>query len=208
MKYIWINPVAAGMYETEVLDEFLKRHGYQRFETAIDWLEIVREKYRKVVGTSDKVVIDMRCPKAAAMVREFENSRQLHFPEIQPILIHCGQEAGISEELLNAEKVITTPCQSLADVGNALKISNTVFVPWNTFLESLGDAPEGMMLKRSPIPLGFFQPLNLRCKSLSGEEEIRKFFKNPQLEDLQLIEMLYCKNGCHNGDGIKSTTEE
>ena len=75
MKYIWVNPVAAGMYEPELLNEFLKQHGYQRFETSMDWLSIVREKYGEAVKQSDKTVIDMRCPKAAELVRKIRGSR-------------------------------------------------------------------------------------------------------------------------------------
>ena len=203
MKYIWVNPVAAGMYEPEILDEFLKQHGYERFETSMDWLSIVREKYGEAVKRSDKTVIDMRCPKAAELVREIGESLEVTFPDIYPILIHCGQEAGITEELLNAEKVITTGCKSLADMGNALNISKTKFISWNEFLKSFENAPKGTMLKKSPIPLGFFEPLNLKCKSLTGEDEIRDYFDDFQPGEVDLVEMLYCKDGCHNGDGIK-----
>lgn len=202
MKYIWVNPVAAGMYEPEILDKFLKQHGYQRFETSMDWLSIVREKYGEAVKRSNKTVIDMRCPKAARLVREMGESLEVTFPDIYPILIHCGQEAGFTEELLNAEKIITTPCKALADMGNALGISKTKFISWNEFLTSFPDIPKSTMLKHSPIPLGFFEPLNLKCKSLTGKEEIENYFKKFQSNEVQLVEMLYCKDGCHNGDGV------
>ena len=202
MKYIWVNPVAAGMYEPKQLDEFLNQHGYQRFETSIDWLNIVREKYREVAERADKTVIDMRCPKAAELVRKIERDMDLIFPDISPILIHCGQEAGIAKEILNSEKLITTPCKSLADMGNALRISKTKFVPWNEFLKSFEDGPKGTMLRKSPIPPGFFEPLELKCVSLTGEQEIQDYFRNYHKDEVQIVEMLYCKDGCHNGDGI------
>ena len=202
MKYIWVNPVAAGMYEPELLDEFLKQQGYQRFETSMDWLSIVREKYDEAVKESDKTVIDMRCPKAAKLVREMGESLEVTFPDIYPILIHCGQEAGFTEELINTEKIITTPCKALADMGNALGISKTEFISWSEFLKSFADIPKPAMLKQSPIPLGFFEPLNLKCKSLTGKEEIENYFRNFHPNEVQLVEMLYCKDGCHNGDGI------
>jgi len=202
MKYIWVNPVAAGMYEPKILDEFLNQHGYKRFETSIDWLNVVREKYREVVGKADKTVIDMRCPKAVEAVKKFEISKNFIFPEIYPILIHCGQEAGMTVELLNAEKIITTPCKALADMGNALKIPKTEFVPWIEFLKFHKNVPKANKLPKSPIPPGYFESLNVKCKSLTGEEAIRDYITHYQPDGIQLIEMLYCKDGCHNGDGV------
>ena len=202
MKYIWVNPVAAGMYESKILEEFLAKHGYKRFEVSTDWIDIVRKKYDEIVKKSEKQVIDMRCPKAVELVKELGGSQEYMFPDIFPILIHCGQEAEGAAELLNENKVITTPCKALADMGNELKLSNTKFIPWNEYVNELGDAPKSKELKKSPIPPGFFEVLDLRCKSLTGEEEIRDYFTNHQPDEVQLVEMLYCKDGCHNGDGV------
>ena len=204
MVYIWINPVTAGMYEPELLKRFLCKHGYRQFHTDTDWTKIVKEKYASVVSQSTNPVIDMRCPRIKELVDEYHLDKQhkITIPDIAPILIHCSEEAGAREDLKNVEKIITTPCQSLADMGNVLNLDNTRFLPWNRFLQELGDEPEGIMPKESPIPPGFFEELNLRTVSISGEENIRKYFEKFVPGEVQLIELLYCKNGCHNGDGI------
>ncbi len=68
MAHIWINPVTDSMYEPEVLNEFLSRHGYKRFHTSTDWLSIVKEKYREAVKKSSHTVMDMRCPKTTELL--------------------------------------------------------------------------------------------------------------------------------------------
>ena len=203
MAYIWINPVTAGMYEKEVLDGFLHQHGYQQLLTKTDWIKIVKEKYFEVIKESKCTVIDMRCPKAVELAKDLGNKRKFTFPEIHPILIHCSKE--ISTNLVSEKKeiIITTPCQALADMGNAMRLKNTEFIPWNRFLERFEEIPKGAEPKISPIPPGFFASLPVKTVSLSGEEEIQNFFRNEKSEDVQLVEMLYCKNGCHNGDGIR-----
>ena len=169
MKYLWINPVTDRMYEKEVLDQFLIKHGYKRIEITKDWLSIVREKYGKEAELSNKTVIDVRCPMAAKLVKELVKEDAYQFPEIWPILIHCGYE--LSTRVKDGDEIlITTPCQALAEQGNAL---------------------------------GFFEKLKLSTKSLTGEDEIREYFQSMQKEKADLIEMLYCKGGCHKGDGIR-----
>ena len=203
MAYLWINPVTDSMYEAEILNDFLLRHGYQRFHSSTNWLEVVKEKYKETVQSSSYTVMDMRCPKTTKLLEELGLMSEVTFPEIHPILIHCGQECSEREDLAGEEKIITTPCQALADMGNALGLKNTCFIPWNRFLERLGSEPPGIAPKKSPIPLGFFKELGVNCISLSGEEAIRRFFEEDRLKGIQLVEMLYCKDGCHNGDGIK-----
>lgn len=207
MAYIWINPVVDRMYDSDVLNGFLLKHGYKRFYTSKDWLSVVKEKYRIVVKESTNMVMDMRCPKSKELLEELGVHSGVVFPDIKPILIHCGQEGSQKEDLAEEEKIITTPCQALADMGNALDLNNTWFVPWKTFLESIGEYPEGVLPKESPIPAGFFSELGLKTVSITGEEEIREYFRdfqaNAMQKEIQLVEMLYCKDGCHNGDGIQ-----
>lgn len=204
MAFIWINPVTDKMYEPEVLNEFLSRNGYRRFDISTDWLSIVREKYGEAVKYSLKPVLDMRCPKVVEILEELDIASRVTFPKINPILIHCAQEGSEREDLQEETKIITTPCQSLADLGNKLRLKDTYFIPWNRFLEKIGSAPPCNLQKSSPIPPGFFKELNVKTVSLTGEEEIRNYFEKYELEEVELVEMLYCKEGCHNGDGIKN----
>lgn len=204
MAYIWINPVIDSMYEAYVLNEFLIKHGYKRFETSTDWLSIVKEKYRSAVEQTAHTVMDMRCPKIQELLEEQGITSEVTFPEIEPILIHCGQEGSRREDLLDEEKIITTPCRALADMGNALGLKDTWFVPWNQFVKLIGAEPKGTTLRKSPIPPGFFDELGLKTVSLTGEDEIRNYFENYEPDEVQLVEMLFCKDGCHNGDGIRA----
>lgn len=202
MAYIWINPVTESMYQPDVLNEFLQKYGYRRFTTSEDWLSIVKEKYRLAVQQSEHTVVDVRCPKIKELLGEIKIDLEVTIPEINPILIHCGQEGSQREELQDEEKIITTPCQALADMGNALKLKDTWFVPWNKFLESLGDKPTGALPQKSPIPPGFFEELGVTTASITGEEAIRNYFEKYTPDEVQIVEMLFCKEGCHNGDGI------
>lgn len=208
MAYIWINPVAESMYEPDVLNEFLRQHGYKRFKPTTDWLAIVREKYQLAVEQSAYTVMDMRCPKIGELLCELGISYDMAIPDIAPILIHCGQEASEREDLRNEEKIITTPCKALADMGNALGLENTLFVPWNKFVRSMGGGPISTIPEKSPIPPGFFDELGMKTASVTGEEDIRNFLKRYVANEVQLVEMLFCKGGCHNGDGIGQVNDE
>lgn len=202
MAYIWINPVTDSMYATDVLNEFLCQYGLKRIQTFIDWRKVVKEKYGVAVAQATHPVVDMRCPKIKELLDELGVTSAVTSPEIEPILIHCARECSKREELSGEEKIITTPCQALADMGNRLGLKDTWFVPWNRLVEALGGGPECIPQKASPIPPGFFTDLGLRTESISGEEEIRNYFQNGIANEVQLIEMLFCQKGCHNGDGV------
>lgn len=213
MAYIWINPVTESMYDQEKLTEFLQKHGYEQVTVTGDWLNIVKEKYRATVTGTSGPVIDIRCPKTKHVLDELGITSKFTIPAIEPILIHCAREMSGRADLQGEEKVITTPCQALADMGNALELKHTTFMTWNCFLAMLGDQPEkdnntltARQLKESPIPPGFFDDLGLKTVSLTGEDDIREYFQTQnskeQLENVQLIEMLFCQHGCHNGDGL------
>lgn len=212
MTYIWINPVAESMYEPKALTDFLKKHGYEQIKTTGDWLNVVKEKYRMAVQKADNTVIDMRCPKTKEVLDEIGVASNVTIPAIEPILIHCAREISEREDLQGEEKVITTPCQALADMGNALKLPETRFVPWNQFLRILGGKPteDKQSPKESPIPLGFFEGFEWKTASATGEDEILAYLQNHLQkgisEDIQLVEILFCKEGCHNGDGIGECT--
>ncbi len=203
MAYIWINPVTDSMYETDILNEFLWQHGYKRIDVSTDWPAVVKEKYQLAVERAAYTVMDMRCPKIKEVLEELDITSEVTVPQIHPILIHCAREISRREDLQGEEKVITTPCRALADMGNALGMKDTWFVPWNRFVESIGGKLPDIELGKSPIPPGFFSELKIKTASATGEEAIRDYLKNGIPDEVQLVEMLFCKEGCHNGDGIR-----
>lgn len=201
MKYILINPVVDRMYETQSLDIFLTEHGYHRVYCKTDWASVVREKYRAFAEQCDHTIVDMRCPMACQIPMEM-SAAGVVFPEIEPILIHCAREISEIPELDNQEKLITTPCRSLADQGNALGLADTQFLSWNDFLDAIGCNFPSENSCVTPIPLGFFTSLGGKQAQLTTEEKIRAYFGAEIPPDEILVEMLYCEHGCHNGDGV------
>ena len=202
MKYIWINPVTANMYEPAALQDHLASHGFIMVDASAHWLETVKEKYKRAVETAEHTVIDMRCPKIIGLLKAYELENQVAIPDIEPILIHCGREISRREDLQGSEKIITTPCQALADLGNSLGLPETTFLPWNQFLSAHGKGLTAAPPKESPIPPGFFEKLICRKHSATGKEDICDLFEQFRPDAYDLIELLYCKEGCHNGDGV------
>ena len=135
---------------------------------------------------------------------EYINNNDALIPQIDPILIHCGIELANREDLKGKKKIITTPCESLATYGNSKNLEDTMFVSWKEFIKNLNSHDKSMvrLLDESPIPPGYFDSLEAKVTSLSGEENIVSYFKNNLHKKDDLVEMLYCTNGCNNGDGV------
>ncbi len=207
MKYIWINPVTSSMYAPADLNRFLRQQGYVRIETSENYLEIVKEKYKALAEKTEKTILDVRCPAVLPLMEAYHLSSAITIPPIEPILIHCGREISRRESLRGHQKIITTPCYALADMGNALELPETRFIPWNRFLESTDSPPNPLPLGESPIPPGFFSDLGIAFSSVTGEAEIHNYFKHYRPGETALVEMLFCKDGCHNGDGLQNTAK-
>lgn len=204
MKYIFINPVVDNMYIKEELDKLLLNNGYSRVEVENDWHKVVKEKYNEALKSTEKVLLDRRCPLAIDTINEYINEQDVFIPKIDPILIHCGIEIANREDLKGKKKVITTPCKSLASYGNKKDLEDTVFISWKEFIKKLNlyEKIQVKLLDESPIPLGYFNSLESKISSISGEENIEAYFKNNLHKESDLVEILYCKNGCNNGDGV------
>ncbi len=198
------------MYVKEELDAFLLNNGYTRIEVENDWHRIVKEKYNKALEIAGKPLLDRRCPLAIDTVIKHINKEDAFIPEIDPILIHCGIEIAHREDLKGKKKVITTPCESLAAYGNKKNLRDTVFISWKEFVKDLNEQEklQVKVLEESPIPPGYFNEVEGKVTSISGEENIKELFKNELYKDSDLIEMLYCKNGCNNGDGVLLINEK
>ncbi|MFI3200216.1 MAG: hypothetical protein R3Y54_01645 [Eubacteriales bacterium] len=93
-------------------------------------------------------------------------------------------------------------------MGNNLSLKNTIFVSWKDFLQEEKATLELPTIPSSPIPLGFFDELSVKTKSLSTETEIRAYFHTEDVRKVDLVELLYCKQGCHQGDGVIEDEKE
>lgn len=204
MKYIFINPVVDNMYIRKDLDELLFNNDYQRVEIKTDWHKIVKEKYDNLINQTELTVIDRRCPMAIDTIKPYIDENEVLNHEIEPILIHCAIEIANREDLKGKQKVITTPCKSLANHGNKLNLEDTVFVNWKEFINDLDKNKQVQvkLLDESPIPLGYFSSLEAKVRSISGKENIENHFKNKLYDGHNIVEMLYCEGGCNNGDGV------
>lgn len=204
MTYIWINPVTDRMYDKGRLEDFLRNHGYCRVECRENWGAVVREKYlqlkKEVSAVAGSTVADVRCPVVEHLIRGGDHPG-LVVPEIEPILLHCGREISGREDLRGKKKIITTPCRALAEAGNRLNLEETEFLPWNLFLKRLGRVLPGKNLENSPIPPGFFGPPE-EAEAVTGPKEVEDYLQEKKWKGGTIVEFLYCKEGCHRGDGV------
>ena len=99
---------------------------------------------------------------------------------------------------------VTTPCEDLAELGRGLNLERTTFLTWKSFREQNAINLKMRSIEQSPIPPGFFANLGAKTLSLGNKEKIQNTlsYKFSELKNYQIIELLYCENGCHNGDGL------
>ena len=196
-RFIWLNPVVKQYYDMDRLAAELTKKGFKIIEPLEDHLKKVLDSYRASLNETENCVIDARCPLAAEYVRDKFPLSGAVIPDIEPILISCARE------LLKRYKraVITTPCKSLADFGNAKGIDGAEFLPWNEFCDQYGIESPSQKPEKSPIPPGFFRDIEGNL-SISGMEDIHELFSNAVYNRYRIVEMLACEQGCHNGDGF------
>jgi iron only hydrogenase large subunit-like protein len=153
-------------------------------------------------GEWPRPVIDGRCPKIKELIhKEFPRFAK-HIAPIDSILItNARRQANMARE--NA--VIVAPCSYFE--LKKIEAPSAFFLAigtWKEFKEKIDFHPKQKKLKKSPVPLGFFnEPLfgNLKVYSASGAKRCRKLLRNCPV-DAELLELLWCKNGCRNGDGL------
>ena len=160
------------MISVEALERMLEKHDLTRVVCRESWGEIVLRKYRELLEHADGTFADARCPEAVSLVHSLQPEIQI--ADIEPILIHCARELAERPDLADGEKIITTPCRILADMGNKLELKDTHFVPWNRFLAALGEPMEPAP-DASPIPPGFFKDLPFSVVSRSGRPAIESY---------------------------------
>lgn len=202
-QFVWLNPVSIAMYGGLELQSRLRERGLEPVECRLDHVTAVRQKYRQAVQSTSGCVADMRCPLAAQYVKQQYHPDWLEFPPIEPILLHCARE--LQQTLAGkGQLLVTTPCQSLKELGASLCLPDTEFLTFLELAKREGIPLQPKPLKESPIPPGFFGELGSMVKVLDSKEKIDRYFTGqlPKGQE-KLLELLYCEAGCHRGDGIR-----
>ena len=208
-KYIWLNPVVLKMYDQEELTAALGSLGFQIVISEENHLQTVKNKYKEQYEGCKQLLCDNRCPKAISYVKAHYDHASLEYSTIKPILIHCAEELANKYKQHEAELYelyIITPCTDLRDLGNKLALKNTIFQTWTEFCRDHQIILNSKPTETSPIPPGFFDNIP-NVVSLASKDDIDRYFQCAPKQDKQLIEMLYCQGGCHNGDGVRITNE-
>ena len=201
-KVVWLNPVVKNIYDFAALKEILQDKGFSVAECEKDHVKSVKNAYKNAL-TQSELIYDSRCPRAVNFIRaNFKEQADL-ISNLNPILIESALE--LSAKLKEDEWLyVTTPCEDLAELGRGLNLARTTFLTWKSFREQNAINLNMRSIEQSPIPPGFFTNLDVKTLSLSSKEKIENAlsYKFSELKNYQIIELLYCENGCHNGDGL------
>ena len=201
-KVVWLNPVVKNIYDFAALKEILQDKGFSVVECEKDHVQSVKNAYKNALAQKE-LIFDSRCPRAANFIRANFKEQAVFISNLNPILIESALE--LSSKLKEDEWLyVTTPCEDLAQLGRGLNLERTTFLTWRNFREQNTINLKMRNIEQSPIPPGFFTNLDVKTLSLSSKERIENAlsYKFSELKNYQIIELLYCENGCHNGDGL------
>ena len=207
IKLVVLNPVIKALLKKhyQTLVELLYSLGWYVEDASRRDIPAVKELYKDCLrNNSKRPVIDSRCPAAVQLISdEFPNLINYLSP-IKPILI-TGAELALAEfkEIFKKQPIsltIVSPCNALTRYGD----ERYLIITWKKFKEKQKlNFPEKPP-ENSPVPLGFFNELGVAVVGASGENNIRKLLANFHSlgPNFQIIELLFCEGGCHNGDGL------
>ena len=209
-KYVWLNPVVAAMAGDTYAD-LLKQLADRRFTvvTCDSSADKVRKEYRRrLQAGGERPIIDTRCPVIGQIVLRDYPELSGRLAPVLPILL-MGAKAlyhqFVETDPAGAVLTMVTPCQALATSGNELFGSRVQFVAWKTFYQEHGLECAMNRVDVSPIPPGFFRYPEYQVLEGSGNGSVRQLLSmsvhKPKRADL--LELLYCEGGCHNGDGME-----
>jgi len=201
-KLVWLNPVVKSIYDFAALKEILQNKGFSVMECEKDHVQSVKNAYKNSLAQKE-LILDSRCPRAVNLVRANFKEHAALISNLNPILIEGATE--LSAKLKEDEWLyVTTPCEELVELGRGLNLARTTFLTWKSFREQNAINLKMRSIEQSPIPPGFFANLGVKTLSLDSKEKIENAlsYKFSELKNYRIIELLYCENGCHNGDGL------
>lgn len=207
-QYVWINPVVEAMagadYPALLLVLASKGFTVVSCSTGVDK---VREGYRECLHTCAKPLIDTRCPLIKQLIFHHYPHMRERLAGVPPILISCAAElyeTYVACSPYPARLTVITPCVALAEEGKTRFGDRICFMTWIQFNQEQTLRCHLRRISASPIPPGFFHYDNCRVAEASGKEQVKqvldRMVQTPNEADL--LELLYCQGGCHNGDGV------
>jgi hypothetical protein len=127
--------------------------------------------------------------------------------EVLPILMVCAQDLYklyVQSSQAPADLTIVTPCSSLAEAGNDKLGTIARFITWTDFCYEQELSFQLPRAVSSPIPPGYFQFPEYRVLEASGPSAVKRLLEQSAMNpgEADLLELLYCDGGCHNGDGV------
>lgn len=210
-NYLWLNPIVEKMIEKDrdSVILLLTAKGYTVVQCTSGAAKTYEAYVKYIKGVKVKPVIDARCPLVASLIKQKYPSLAAHLAPIAPILSAC------TEDLYNkyvepfpekASLTVIAPCTALADDGQARFGSRVRFVTWKQFSKEIDDLLMYPPLSISPVPPGFFRDFGEMVLESSGARGIDNLLEaacqGKLSPSVYLLEMLYCENGCHKGDGV------
>jgi len=210
-EYLWLNPIVEGMIEKErdIVLRILNNNGYSVVSCTAG-AAVTYEAYRKLINTaSRKPVIDARCPQVTALISRKYPDLSEHIAPIAPILSACAEilyREYVESSLEQSRLTVVAPCIALANDGRARFGNRIRFITWKQLIKEIVGLKVYARLNSSPVPPGFFRNLGnyvVEANGKIGVEAILHAVDAGEIpESIRLVELLYCKDGCHNGDGV------
>lgn len=208
-RYIWINPVVeamAGSLYPEIQHQITAK-GFTVVSCS-SGLATVRQEYLQCLqANAGRPTIDTRCPLIRTVIDRDYPALKPFQADVMPILMVCAQdlyEMVVQPRQSNADLTMVTPCSSLAELGNA-KLGNIArFLTWTDFCREQGLSFSLPRASSSPIPPGYFQFPEYRIVEANGPVSVKQLLDETAKDagNADLLELLYCDGGCHNGDGV------
>ena len=204
-KYIWLNPVTKNMLHEANIDiaRFVDKYGFKLIEVDDIVRKRVKAKYVEYVRDVNDTVIDSRCPLVVDYLVKKHPELKKYIAPIDPIFISTGkyfieEYLGVDDEY---QLVMISPCKALCNSGKNNSNNKIIYMTWVEFCVKF-EIELDLKPKKTPVPLGFFDDTELKVGKINGEEEIEDIICKMKEDKYDLIEILFCRDGCHNGDGI------